>query len=231
MKNILVAVVDDHLLFTDSLSLVLDNEEGISVIMKASNGVEFFNKLKKADRAPDVVLMDIGMPEMNGIKATMKLKREYPNIKVIVVTMHYDDSYIISMLENGANGYLFKDTDPLELVRAIIAVNEGEIYYNKRTLEAIRANISLNKNFNPNFKRTEISKREMDVLTLICEAKTAEEIGAELSISKRTVETHRQNLLMKTQSRNIIALVVYAFSLNLVQLRRAPKNLQADTFA
>ncbi len=220
MKNIIVAIVDDHLLFADSLALMLSSDNGITVGFKASSGKDFFKKLKMAETKPDVVLMDIEMPEMNGIKATEKLKKNYPNIKVIVVTMHYDEAYIISMLEHGANGYLFKNTDSAELIKAIYAVSKNELYYNKKTLLSINSSISHNDCYKSLRKKVDITTRELEILKLICEAMTAEEIGDELSISSRTVESHRQKLLLKTDSRNIIALVIYAFINNLVPIRQ-----------
>lgn len=225
MRNIRIGVVDDHRLFTQTLAKILDNEKGISTLFTASSGTDLFKKLKRYKTLPDVILMDLQMPEMNGLKASIKLKKEYPTIRIIVITMHTEESYILSLIENGVDGYLFKDTEPVDVTRAIESVYNGEKYFNQKVIQAISRGLEIKKNNNLCFNKSTlpISFRELDVLKLICEGKKAIEIADELNISKKTVDAHRNSLLAKTHSRNIIALVVYAIRNNLVEVNRYPK--------
>jgi len=224
MRNIWVAIVDDHLLFTSFMAHVLNDLRGISVVLTAKDGVDFFEKLKKTDKKPDVVLMDIEMPKMDGLKATKKLQKNYPEIKVIIVTMHTDDSFILALIESGADGYLFKNAEPKELEKAIVSVREGEKHFNKEALYAISTNMVRNKNVKHRLtkKGIALSNRETQVLELLCEAKNTREISDTLNISERTVESHRQNLLLKTESKNAAALLIYALSHDLAPLKRDP---------
>ncbi len=224
MRNIWVAIVDDHLLFTSFMAHVLNDLRGISVVLTAKDGVDFFEKLKKTDKKPDVVLMDIEMPKMDGLKATKKLRKNYPEIKVIIVTMHTDDSFILALIESGADGYLFKNAEPKELEKAIVSVREGEKHFNKEALYAISTNMVRNKNVKNRLtkKGIALSNRETQVLELLCEAKNTREISEALNISVRTVESHRQNLLLKTESKNATALIIYALSHDLAPLKRDP---------
>jgi len=212
MKNIWVAIVDDHLIVVKGISEIVSKVKGMEVVLTAENGVDFLKKLESADKIPDVVLMDIEMPEMSGTEAILKLKFEYPSMRVIVLTMHDEESYITYMLKKGARGYLFKNASRLELEKAIYKVNEGELAYNdkvnKITIEALkRKRVVLPNNNN---SRGTITEREKEIIIYICQGKNSVEIANQMNVSKRTIEAHRRTILTKTNSRNIANLIAFA---------------------
>jgi len=217
MKNIWVGIIDDHELFSNGLEKALDLAKGISVVLRANDGEELLKKLETIDKLPDVLLMDIEMEGMDGLEATKKVKKEYPDIKIIILTMHYEESYIIYLLKLGVDGYIFKNARQYELEKAILAVNEGENYFNntvqKVTVEALqRKRISkpiIAADGNP------LTDREKEVLIQICRGKTNVEIAKDLFLSKRTIDSHRLKLLKKTKSKNTAELIAYAVNNNI----------------
>ncbi len=223
MKDILISIVDDQKLLLSTLSGLLNLQEGIRVVYTASDGVDFFDKLEHANELPDIVLMDLSMPNMDGIEATKKLRITHPHIKVIIITMHDEDPYILSMIEYGVEGYLFKNVDIKEIVNAIVAVYNGEKYYDRKVLLRIANRYSEQIEFDQCFSNNtdlHITNRELEILKLLCKAETAKEIGEKLNISERTVEVHRNSLLKKTNSKNTTALVLFALYENIVKPNR-----------
>jgi len=212
MKNIWVAIVDDHLIVVKGISEIISKIKGMSVVLTAENGIDFFEKLESTNKIPDVVLMDIEMPKMSGTEVLLKLKAEYPNMKVVVLTMHDEESYMLYMLKNGADGYLFKNVSPYELEKAIYAVNEGELFFNdqaqKIAIESIkRKRVAMP---NSNNSRGTVTEREKTVIIYICQGKSSIEIANLMNLSKRTVEGHRRTILVKTKSRNIADIIAFA---------------------
>lgn len=212
MKSILISVVDDFPEFTSILAAVLSSTKGLDIAFIADNGVDFFTKLALAKRHPDVVLMDLSMPHMNGIDATKMIKNNYPDIKVIIMTNHDDEAFIVEMIEQGAEGYLLKNEKTSKIIEAIYSVNDGNKHYSIDALAKVSN--SLNKVFHDSSTIMNtlfnISTRELQVLRLICKAKNNMEISKELSISERTVETHRKNLIRKTGAKNTVDLILMA---------------------
>lgn len=209
MNKINIAIVDDYVIFRDGLKVGLTSDDNFDVVMEAGNGEELLQKLEET--VPDVILMDLKLPVMDGIEATKIVKSKYSNIKVLVVTMYDDEKFIIHMMENGANGYLLKDTDAAEMRRAIYAVHETGYYFNDVVSKALLKRLVMKGNVKPSFNNDiEFSERELQVLKLICEEKTAPEIGKELFLSHRSVENIRQRLIEKVGVRNTAGLVMFA---------------------
>ena len=209
MNKISIAIVDDYVIFRDGLRVGLASDDNFDVVMEAGNGEELLQKLEET--VPDVILMDLKLPVMDGIEATKIVKSKYSNIKVLVVTMYDDEKFIIHMMENGANGYLLKDTDAAEMRRAIYAVHETGYYFNDVVSKALLKRLVMKGNVKPSFNNDiEFSERELQVLKLICEEKTAPEIGKELFLSHRSVENIRQRLIEKVGVRNTAGLVMFA---------------------
>ena len=216
MQKIKIILVDDEVLFRKGIYFLLQREENIEIIFEASNGDELINYLKKNDAHPDIILMDLKMPLLNGVEATKIIRNDYPEIKIIALTSYNTDSFISNMIKIGASSYLLKNATPTEMISTINQVFEKGFFYNETIFEIInRQNIS---NFKPKSQFTEISltTREREVLELICQQMSAVEIAEKLFISTRTVEGHRNNLLLKTEAKNIAGLVVFAIQNNIV---------------
>lgn len=209
MNKIKTVIVDDHKLFRNGLNFILKEIEAIEVIGEASNGQEFLDMLKTTK--PDLVLMDIRMPEMNGIEASKAALQQYPDLNILVLTMFDDEQYYNSMIDIGVRGFILKDADTLELKTAIKKVCEGNSYFSQELL----LKIIKNKHTAPNINLTD---RELEVLNYICRGTSNYEVAEKLNISLRTVERHRANLLEKTGSNNSIKLVLYALKNNIVSL-------------
>jgi len=214
MEKIQVILVDDHSLFRNGLKILLTQSDRFDVVAEASNGEEFMKYFEIFPHA--VVLMDIEMPVMNGIEATSLVINKNPHTKIIALTMFSDKQYYYKMIEAGARGFLLKDSPITEVVEAIELVTNGESYFSKELL------LDLVKDFNQLQQRNGnldlLTERELEVLQLICQGFSNQEIGEKLFISKRTVDKHRSNILDKTGTRNTAGLVIFAIKNELVKL-------------
>nr|WP_279346454.1 response regulator transcription factor [Gramella oceanisediminis] len=211
--------MDDHKLVREGIIFLLrELNTSIHFSGSASDGKEGFEIISSMDESqkPEVVLMDINMPAMNGIECTSLLTRNFPNIKVVALTMLKNTSHIKRMLKEGAVGYLLKDCDRLELKRAIHTVYEGETYFSPAVAQQIMAHMTRLKKDKDS--SSNLSSRELEVLNLVVADHSNQEIAENLSISVRTVETHKQNLLAKTGSKSVAGLVVYAIKNDLVDI-------------
>ena len=205
MKLINIMVVDDHQLFREGITLILENFSFINDIYQAFDGKDFITQLEQVK--PDVVLMDINMPNMNGIEASKVAKSIFPNIKIIALSMHADIVYYNAILKVDADGYLLKETDSNELEKAISRVSNDQKYFSKEILQKVLEDKEVQ---NSNLLSINLTKREIEIIKLISEGFSNKEIGGKLYISKRTVERHRSNIQAKTKTRNSICLIMYA---------------------
>ena len=213
MKKIRIALVDDHKLFRKGIAALIGDDEHLEVAFEAGSGLELFEKL--VDDQPELVLMDLEMPGMDGIEATQRLAREFPEIKVIVLTMHEEDHYISNLMEVGAAAYLLKSMDVDEVDIAIKSVMETGFYFSDRVSKALVGALTKKNRVRATFNQKELlSQREVEVLKLLCQELSSEEIGDRIHLSPRTVEGYRRNLLSKTGARNLAGLVVFAIKNN-----------------
>jgi DNA-binding NarL/FixJ family response regulator len=209
MNKIKITIADDYKIYRDGLKVGLSADENIDIIGEADNGEDLMKLLET--NQPDVILMDLKMPIMDGMEATKLVRKNYPAIKVLVVTMYEDDKFIIHLMENGANGYLLKNAEPEEILKSIYAVYENGYYFNDVVNKALLKKLVLKNNLKPSFNQNvELTERELQVLKLICEEKTAAEIGKEIFLSPRSVEGIRQRLIEKVGVRNTAGLVMFA---------------------
>ena len=216
MKRIKIAIADDYKIFRDGLKVGLLNDDNLEVVLEADNGEDLLNGFDK--NLPDVVIMDLKMPIMDGMEATKIIKKKYTSVKVLVVTMYEDDKFIIHLMENGANGYLLKNADAEEIKKSIYAVHENGYYFNDLVNKALLKKLVLKGNFKPSFNQNvEFTERELEVLKLICEEKTAAEIGKEIFLSPRSVEGIRQRLIEKVGVRNTAGLVMFAIKNGIIE--------------
>ena len=216
MSKITIAIADDYKIFRDGLKVGLSMDDNLDVIAEADNGEDLLKLLETIH--PDIILMDLNMPILDGMEATKRVKKQYPTIKVLVVTMYDDDKFIIHLMEIGANGYLLKNAEPEEIRKSIYAVHENGYYFNDLVNKALLKKLVLKNNLRPSFNNNiEFTEREQEVLKLICEEKTATEIGKEIFLSPRSVEGIRQRLIEKVGVRNTAGLVMFAIKNGIVE--------------
>lgn len=216
MDNIRIVITDDHEIVRDGIIAMLEEYSHIKVFGEAKSG-EGVLELCEADKKNkiDLIIMDLNMGEMDGIEATRQIKKRFPDIKILALTMIKDEEKIREMIEAGASGYIFKNSGVEELVEAIEKVVNGELYFSD---EAVYSIITRKKEDKDKKKpgETDLTERELEVLGLICKEFTNAEIAEKLYISVRTVDAHRRNLLQKTGARNTAGLVRYAMKHNLL---------------
>lgn len=214
-NNISLVIADDHEIFRDGLVLMLSRQPWLSLKGQAEDGKELIELVKNSN--PDVVITDIKMPRMDGIEATKYLSQHFPDIKIIALSMFEEENLIIDMLEAGAKGYLLKNADKQEILDSISNVYEGNIFYCKHT-SARLASMIVKSKFNPYRKKEPITfnDREKDIIKLICQQCTAQEMGDKLYISKRTVEGYRTKILEKINAKNSAGVVIYALKHNII---------------
>lgn len=212
MKKIRTIVVDDHKLFRKGLILLLEEFENIEVIGEASDGCELLALLK--ENHPDLIFIDIKMPNLEGDETCKLAFQTYPDLKIIAISMFNDINCFTRMDEAGVNGYLLKNSEPSELKKSIELVMSGKNYYSQELL------INLVRQDKPEkFEAvTNLSERELEVLELICEGFSNYEIAEKMFLSHRTIETHRANLLDKTESKNTVQLVTFAIRNKLIKV-------------
>ena len=216
MSNLIrIAIADDHELVRSGLATILNTYEGLHVAVEAANGEDLLQQLEST--AVDVVLLDLEMPVMDGKTALAELQKTHPDVKVVILTMHQHDTFIVEMMESGASGYLLKDTSPKEVATAIRTVMEEGLYFNSRVSRALLAGVSGKKQgTNPALPSNEPTQRDVDVLRLICEELTTAQIAEKLFLSPKTIEGYRKTLLAKTGTKNAAGLAIYAVRNGLV---------------
>jgi len=213
MDKIRIALADDHQLFRNGLKILLGSFSEFEVVAEASNGNELLRALETSPS--DIVLMDISMPEMDGVEATGILSRQAPDTRVIALSMYGEEEYYYRMVDAGAKGFILKDSDITDVHDAIIAVHKGGNYFSQELLYHV---INRIKNREQEVKSSSLSKREKEILLKICEGLSNHEIADALFISKRTVDKHRANLLAKTGSKNTASLILYAIKNRLIEI-------------
>ncbi|MHB8170394.1 MAG: response regulator [Thermincolia bacterium] len=211
MESIKVMLVDDHVLFRKGIYGILAEDASVVVVGEASNGVEACRKAQECN--PDVVLMDINMPEMDGVAATKKIRALQPDIKIIMLTVQEDDEYLFEAIKSGAQGYLLKNLEPEELVGYIKGVMRGEAPISKAMASKILvefANMAQMTTNSPVSDKKQLSFREKEVLRMVAQGATNKEIASELCISENTVKNHLRNILDKLQLENRVQAAAYA---------------------
>jgi DNA-binding NarL/FixJ family response regulator len=215
MEEIKVAIADDHKIFRKGVILSLRSYTDLKFVMEADNGQELVDRIPEA--LPDVILCDLKMPIKDGIDATKMITKNYPNIRVIILTMYEDERFVGHLMDCGAAGYLLKSTEPTEIRKAILDVMRTGFFLSPFVNKVlIKKNYSKQK-FNPNLTtETVLSDREKEVLTLVCMEFTAAEIAAKMEISSRTVEAIKDRLMERFGVKNSVGLVFYAMKNSLI---------------
>jgi DNA-binding NarL/FixJ family response regulator len=215
-QQIKVAIADDHKIFRDGIRMSLKDREFLKILWEAEDGKDLMHKM--SIKQPDILLMDIRMPHLDGINAIDLLRKEYEEVKIIVLTMYDDQEMITKMMEMGANAYLTKTTDPDEIYHAIITCMNEDFYFNDLVNKAVLLKLQHKKTvrqFYPN--PTKFTEKELRILKCIAEDRTTEEISKEVFLSPRTIETIRQKMKEKVGAKTIAGLVMYGMRNKLLE--------------
>jgi DNA-binding NarL/FixJ family response regulator len=219
LAKIKIVLADDEELFRKGIYFLLQREPNIDVVFEASNGLELLDYLKSSNDYPDIILMDLKMPLLNGVEATKVIHKEFPIIKIIALTSYNTNSFIANMINVGASSYLVKNASPTEMIHTVNEVANKGFYYNDIVMQVIHQDIiSSTQNAKSNLDEEFLTNREREVLELICKQLSTAEIADKLCLSPRTVEGHRNNLLLKSQSKNVAGLVVFAIQNKIISI-------------
>ncbi|HZI24573.1 MAG TPA: response regulator transcription factor [Chryseolinea sp.] len=215
MKQLKVYIADDHTLFRKAMVNLLRSFERITDVKDAENGKELLTLIKY--EIPDVVIVDLQMPVMDGTETSTIILQKYPDVKVIILTMHDSNKFILHMMDLGVHAFLLKNTEPDELEKAIYAVADKDFYHNELVAAVLRKNVNERKTGQrPTFQIAELTEREKEILLLICQELTMKEIGQRLFLSENTVRNHRVNIMEKVGVNNIVGLIKYAYEVGVV---------------
>ena len=214
-KAIQIGIADDHLVLRQGLISLLKEYDNLNIVLSVNNGMELMDGLIKTQ--PDIILLDIEMPVMNGREALEKIKEEYPKIKVIIISQYFTDSYIIEFIKSGARAFLPKNCDIEKIVDVIESVHKNGEYYDDKVSSAMAVALKrTTSTINELVANTKFTKREFEILRLICQKKSNSEIAEILHLSIRTVEGHRFNISKKSNTSSTIELIEYAYLHNLL---------------
>jgi DNA-binding NarL/FixJ family response regulator len=208
-KKIKIVIADDHQIYRDCLRAMLDHEENIEIVGEACDGLQLIELF--ANKRPDLAIVDIKMPGLDGIEATRELKASYNDAKIIALTMFNNESLLSEMLIANTNGYLLKTASREEILNAIKVVYAGGVFYCKETATKMKEHFNqLNVHKYKDQKRLTLTPREIEIINLICQQLTTKEIAAHLNISSRTVDSHRNIIQQKIDAKNMVGIVLYA---------------------
>ncbi|MDF1675064.1 MAG: response regulator transcription factor [Vicingaceae bacterium] len=216
METINILLVDDHTLIREGLKLILKKNKNFKIIGEASNGVEAIRYIDKNAEKIHVVMLDITMPELDGFEVAKIIKQNHPEIKILALTMHSEESYITKMIDVGVHGYVLKDSNLEDLSTAIKTILEGKPYYSS-DVSAIMINSLMNKDKKKdNSELDNLTDREVQIINLITEGMKSSEIADQLRLSTRTIEVHRRNLMKKLDVKNTAELVSFVLKSKLI---------------
>jgi len=202
-------IVDDHTIVRKGIRSLLENNEKIEIVGEAKNGNEAIDKFRQV--IPDIVLMDFAMPILNGMEATRQIKKQFPEVKVLILSMYKDEEYIINCLKAGASGYVNKQTTPEDLLKAIDAIYKGSYFTSSSFSDnVIKKYIKTSKEKDKKLSHEKLTSREVEILQLIAEGYSNKGMAKLLYISVKTVETHRTHLMDKLGKHNVVELTKYA---------------------
>ncbi|MBS1532498.1 MAG: response regulator transcription factor [Bacteroidetes bacterium] len=217
MKPINLAIADDHKIFRNGLKATLEDYPDFNLMVEASNGRELIGLL--SEHTPDVVLMDIKMPEMDGMQTTAYINQNHKSVKVLALSMHNEDKYIVDMMRAGASGYLLKNAEPEEIIEAILTVHNKGFYFNEHlSVTLIKQLVGPGHSDNIGQQHIELNDREIEVLKLVCQECSNQEIADKIFLSVRTVEGYRARLFEKTGSKNLVGLVIFAIKRGIISV-------------
>ncbi len=212
------AIADDHKIFRDGIKMALNGKKNLKLLWEAEDGKDMMHKI--SIKKPQVLLMDIRMPEIDGINAIQLIRKEYQDIRIIVLSMYDDQQMISKMMEMGANAFLTKTTDPEEIYSAILTCMNDDFYFNELVNSVVMGKLMQKKNVRQHYGANTpvtFSEKEIKILQLLAEDKTTDEISKIVFLSPRTIETIRQNMKTKVNAKTIGGLIMYAMRNKLIE--------------
>lgn len=212
-KPIRILIADDHQMFIDGLKALLKRDKNVQIIGEVGNGTDALEFVRK--QTPDLLITDISMPGMSGVELTRHIKHSYPEVKVLVLSMYNDREIVSEILMSEAEGYILKNTGRQELMNAIQRIADNSTYYSNEVLNSMMSRLKKQKTIERNASL--LTSREIEIVKLIMEEYSSEEIAEKLFISKRTVDTHRKNIIQKTNTRTLVGLIKFAIENNLAE--------------
>jgi two-component system nitrate/nitrite response regulator NarL len=219
-SHIKLLLVDDHPVVRRGIASCLARQENLVIVGEAADGVEAVRKAKEL--LPDIVLMDIDMPQMNGLAVTEVLRKELPTVKVLILSMHSNTEYVLRIIQSGARGYVLKEASPEELIRAIETVNRGEAFFSPDVARVALNQFVRGSGDGPESSR--LTSREREVLIQIAEGLSNKEIACRLGVGVRTVETHRERIMRKLNIHSVAGLTKFAVAKGYISLRESLKS-------
>jgi DNA-binding NarL/FixJ family response regulator len=218
MKPINLAIADDHKIFRNGLKATLEDCPDFKLLIEASNGKELIGQL--TSHTPDVILMDIKMPEMDGMQTTTYIHQHFKQIRILALSMHNEDKYIVDMMKAGASGYLLKNAEPEEIIEAIQTVHEKGFYFNEHLSVTLIKQLVGPGSYTDSAsqQQVDLNEREIEVLKLVCQEHSNQEIADKIFLSVRTVEGYRARLFEKTGSKNLVGLVIFAIKKGIISV-------------
>lgn len=211
-KKLKVYIADDHTLFRKAMLNLLQTFDRVSEVKDAENGKELMT-LVKFD-PPDIAIVDLQMPVMDGTETCEQLINKFPDVKIVILTMHDSERYMVHMMEIGVHAFLLKNTEPDELKKAIYSVVDKDFYHNDWVASVMRKNVMSQR---PKFKETDLTERELQIVRLVCSEYSNKEIAERLSVSERTIEHHRASIMKKLGLRTTIGLVHFAYEVGIMK--------------
>lgn len=223
-EKIKIGVVDDHAMFREGIVALLRDYPSLDVVLQAESGADLVKQLDllrvtHPERLPDLVLLDFQMPDMDGSQTTLFLQKMYPEIRIVILTMHNEEQLIYDLMNKGASGFLAKDKTVDAVVDVILSVARNGIYVDDHILQSIVNTWQKGQNANKIKAELQLSDREHEIIQLLADQKTTREIAAALHISTRTVDIHRKSIFVKTNTRNTAGLILFAIRNNLLRIR------------
>ncbi|MEZ5007480.1 MAG: response regulator transcription factor [Chitinophagales bacterium] len=209
MINVILA--DDHKLIRDAIRSHLTKCSDVNIVGEAANGFEVLDLLKDKAKQVDIAMLDINMDGMDGIECASRMYAEYPEIKILVLSMYDNSLYIKQMIKNGVAGYLLKHADEKEIITALRTIKDGKTYYDNAVVDVVIKSFTEPETTEDSREAVKLTPRECEILELIMKEYSNQEIADELFISSRTVDAHKRNLLEKTNSKNLAGLIKYAY--------------------
>ncbi len=221
-EKVSIIIADDHNLVRQSISVALETQKGFKVVGQAENGKVLLELVRI--HKPDVVILDLEMPVMNGWEALDEIREHFPSCKVVILSMHFEGLLIRDLVVRGARGFLPKSSDFETLINAIYEVNHLGYFFSKKISSSIVQELLMSKVIDPSFRQFNLNEGEIDTLLMICDDKTTKEIAMKLEVSDRTVERHKTSLYRKTNAKTTAGLVLFALKNNLISRNPAPNH-------